>query len=208
MSDRLSTGIRALDRKLNDGIPAGSLIALSAPPASQSEQFLQDMTAARQTLVVTTRRPRKAIKRSMYRTSPNPENVAVREVDGKAPLEETYSFMEQLSEETNLIIDPLNPLEHTSKPKYVDFLNAIREEAIASDCLVWLHCLDGRSVPEQRDVTQYIADVIFELNTVVRGDSIENRLVVPKFRDGQPFDEPLKLELTNEVSIDTSRDIG
>jgi KaiC/GvpD/RAD55 family RecA-like ATPase len=208
MTDRLPTGIRTLDRKLGDGIPAGNLVALSASPASQSEQFLRDITGSRQTLVVTTRRPRKAVERSMYRTSPRPENVTVREVSGDDPLRETYSLTSMLSGTANVIVDPVDPLERASTERYADFLNAVRKRAHESGSLVFLHCLDGHAVPEQRDVTQYIADVVFELTTTVRGDTIQNRLVVPKFRDGEPFKEPLKLELTNEVSIDTSRDIG
>lgn len=208
MTDRLPTGIRTLDRKLGDGVPAGNLVTLSASPASQSEQFLRDITAARQTLFLTTRRPREAVKRSIYRTTSRPENVTVREVSGDDPLREAYSLLEMLSGEANVVVDPLDPLETAPTSRYVDFLNAVRERARDSGSLVFLHCLDGHAVPDNRDVTEYIADVVFELTTTVRGDTIENRLIVPKFREGEPFKEPLKLELANEISIDTSRDIG
>jgi len=210
MANKLPTGIETLDRKLNDGLPAGSLVALSASPASQSEQFLRDMTASRETYVATTRRSRRAVERSMYRTSPNPENVSVRKVDSEAPLAETRSLVEQLPEESNLIIDPLNPLERAtaSETEYVDFLNGVREAVLDREGLAVFHCLSGHIVPECRDITEYIADVVFELQTEIRGERIENRLAIPKIRDGKPFEEPLKLELTNKVSIDTSRDIG
>jgi DNA repair protein RadA/Sms len=50
--------------------------------------------------------------------------------------------------------------------------------------------------------------VIFDLRTTVTSAEIVNRLVVPKFRGGAALEEPLKLKLTDSVSIDTSRDIA
>lgn len=208
MTNKLSTGIGTLDRKLNDGLPAGSILVLSASPASQSEQFLRDMTGARQTRVVTTRRSKRAVERSIYRTSPNPENVTVREVEGANPIDETLSLVEGLPDGANLIIDPLDPLERSDRSEYESFLNAVQGTALDRDALVVFHCLNGHRIPEYRDMTEYIADVVFELQTEVRGEAIVNRLAVPKLRDGKPFEKPLKLELTDKVGIDTSRDIG
>jgi hypothetical protein len=53
-----------------------------------------------------------------------------------------------------------------------------------------------------------MADVIFDLKTTVSGSEIENRLAVPKFRGGRALDETIKLQLTEQVTIDTSRDIA
>ena len=50
MVERLRTGIEVLDRKLDGGIPAGSIVALTADPASQAELFLYELTATRGTL--------------------------------------------------------------------------------------------------------------------------------------------------------------
>jgi KaiC/GvpD/RAD55 family RecA-like ATPase len=71
-----------------------------------------------------------------------------------------------------------------------------------------LHCLDGHGVPELRDTTEHMADIVFELDTRVKGDRVENRLAVPKFRGGQALADVIKLELADEVEIDTSRDIA
>ena len=53
-----------------------------------------------------------------------------------------------------------------------------------------------------------MADVVFQLETTVEGDRIENRLAVPKFRGGRAMSDVIKLELSDEVDIDTSRDIA
>lgn len=208
MTDCLSTGIGALDRKLGGGIPPGSLVSLSAPPASQSEQFLSDLTEIRRTLVLTTRRPRTVVEQSLSATSSRPENIAVREIEPSEPLRQIRSLLEPLDGETNLIVDPLDPLEQTDETSFVSFLNWFRAKLSKTGSLAVLHCLDGKTVPAHRDLTMYMSDVIFDLSTAVRGDRLENRLVVPKFRGGYPFEEAVRLELTNKVAVDTSRDIG
>jgi hypothetical protein len=63
-------------------------------------------------------------------------------------------------------------------------------------------------VPENRDMSEHMADVIFDLETTVSGSEIENRLAVPKFRGGRPPEETIKLRLGDRVTVDTSRDIA
>jgi archaellum biogenesis ATPase FlaH len=208
MSDRLLTRISSLDRQLEGGLPAGSLVVLSAPPASQSEQFLRDLTAARRTLVLTTRRRKADVQRSLGRNGPAPEHVTVHDVSGGAPLERVFGILDSLSAEANVIVDPLDPLERTDRDRFVAFLNALSRRMRETGSLAFLHCLDGREVPPNRDVTEYIADVIFDLTVQVRGDSIENRLVISKFRNGVPFEKALKLEVSERIAVDTSRQIG
>lgn len=53
-----------------------------------------------------------------------------------------------------------------------------------------------------------MADVIFKLETKLKGDRIENRLAVPKFRGGRALSEVVKLDLAGSIDIDTSRDIA
>lgn len=208
VTDRLPTSIDALDRKLDGGLPPGSLVLLSASPASQSEQFLSELTAARQTLVLTTRRPQAVVERTVRAASSHPENVAVREVDGGRPLGQVYRFLTALEGETNVIIDPLDPLERADERQFIDFLNAFRARLTAIDSVGVLHCLCGDSPPPQRDLTTYMSDVVFDLSTDIQGDNLENRLAVPKFRGGRPFEETVRLDLADGVGIDTSRDIG
>ncbi len=208
MPNPLETGISALDRKLDGGLPPGSLVALSASPASQSEQVIRDLSTARKTLLLTTRRPRDAVERSLARRGLPPENIAVRKIDPVNSTDDVLSYVRALDTRTNLVLDPMNPIEQLHEQDYVQFVSTLQDGIRQKESVAVLHCLTGETTPENRGVTEYMADVVFELSTDVNGENIENRLVVPKFRDGHPFKEVLKLELRNKVAVDTSRDIG
>ncbi|PSQ43765.1 transcriptional regulator [Halobacteriales archaeon QS_9_68_42] len=152
MSDRLPTGIDVLDRKLNGGIPPGSIVALCAQPASQAELFLYELTATRGTLYLSLNRTGEFVSNSIDNAETSTGDPTVRDVTGEAPLDNTTKLVSALPEESNLIVDPVDTLDE--------------------------------------------------------GDRIENRLAVPKFRGGRAMSDVIKLELSDEVEIDTSRDIA
>ena len=66
MTGRLSTGIDILDRQLDGGIPPGSIVLLAADPASQSELFPYELTAARATTYLTTIRSAPAVQARIH----------------------------------------------------------------------------------------------------------------------------------------------
>jgi KaiC/GvpD/RAD55 family RecA-like ATPase len=74
--------------------------------------------------------------------------------------------------------------------------------------LTVLHGMKTAATPQNRGLTEHMADIVFDLDTEVKGSEIENRLAVPKFRGGRALDETIKLRLTEEVDVDTSRDIA
>ena len=205
---RLSTGIDVLDRKLRGGIPAGSVVALTAPPASQSELLLYELTAVRGTLYLSTERSAEAVTDAFERTNTRVGSPNIRHIGGDAPLDHANQLIRALPEGANLIIDPIDVLEREGATRYRNFMNELQTQMVNTGSLAFLHCLDGRDVPPQRDSTEYMADAIFTLSTHLRGDTIENRLTVPKFRGGAALNEAIKLELTEQVAIDTSRDIA
>lgn len=207
MNSVLRTGIDVLDRKLNGGVPPGSLALLSADPASQSEQFLYELTTPRQTVYLTTARSTRAVRNSLENAGVTLDATNLHSI-GERPLKETYRVVHESPPRSTIIVDTVDMLETKSTDEFLHFLNDVRDELADKDSFAVMHGLNGREVPVQRDVTEYLADIIFELSTEVRGESIENRLIVPKFRGGAPFDETVKLELTQEVAIDTSRDIA
>lgn len=208
MATTLPTGIDVLDRMLNGGIPAGSVVAVSAKPASQSELILYELTAARPTLYLSTRRSRAAVADALKAARTRVGDPHIQDLGMEAPLDHANRAIRTLPDGATLIIDPVNPLETTGEARYGTFLNELQTHMTNTGGVAYLHATEGRSVPDERDLTEYMADVVFQLETELRGDNLENRLAVPKFRGGPAMDEPIKLELRDRVSIDTSRDIA
>ncbi len=204
----LPTGIDVLDRKLSGGIPAGSVVAITAPPASQSELLLYELTASRVTLYLSTQRSAEAVQDAIDRTPARTGNATVRRIDADAPLDHVNRLIRALPEGSNLIVDPVDVLEREGVSRYQHFMNTLQTAMVNTGSLAFLHGLDGRAVPDNRDVTAYMADAVFELETRVSGEAIENRLAVPKFRGSSALDETIKLSLEERVEIDTSRDIA
>ncbi|WP_255195883.1 RAD55 family ATPase [Halorarius litoreus] len=208
MVERLRTGIEVLDRKLEGGIPAGSIVTLTASPASQAELFLYELTATRGTLYLSLNRTGDAVTSSIDRSPAKTGDPTVRDVAGEAPLDNATKLVSALPESSNLIIDPLDVLERQEAPRFRNFMNELQNHIYNTGSLALLHCLDGVDVPHLRDTTLHMSDIVFDLDTRVNGDRIENRLTVPKFRGGVAIPDVIKLELAEEVAIDTSRDIA
>jgi KaiC/GvpD/RAD55 family RecA-like ATPase len=208
MSERLKTGIAALDRELEGGIPAGSIVALAAAPASQAELFLYELTAARGTLYLSVDRTSDAVAKSIENAPTNTGDPTVRDVTGDAPLDNASKLVAALPESSNLVVDPVDALERSDPARYRNFLNELQNHIYNTEGLAMLHCLEGHSVPQLRDTTEHMADIVFELETTVKGDRIENRLAVPKFRGGRALSDVIKLDLSAAIDIDTSRDIA
>ena len=209
MPDRLRTGIDVLDRKLGGGIPEGSLVALCARPASQAELFLYELTATRGTLYLSLDRTAQSVTASIEQTPATTGDPTVRHISGEAPLDNAGKLVSALPENSNLIVDPVDVLESQEPPsRFRSFMNDLQNHLVNTGSLGVMHCLSGRTVPPLRDSTEHFADVIFQLDTTATNDEVENRLAIPKFRGGRAPADIIKLDLVEEVSIDTSRDIA
>jgi hypothetical protein len=185
------------------------MVALTAHPASQAELFLYELTATRGTLWLSLDRTAEAVTVSMENTPAETGDPTVRHISGEAPLDNAGKLISALPETSNLIVDPLDVLESQEPPsRFRSFMNDLQNHIFNTDSLAILHCLDGRSVPPLRDTTEHFADVIFDLQTDIDGDEVENQLAIPKFRGGRAPSDIIKLDLVEEVSIDTSRDIA
>ena len=208
MAKRLSTGITVLDRQLDGGIPAGSIVFLGARPASQSELILYELTAARGTLYLTTARSVDAVRDALDRCSTRCGTPTVRGVDGDGPVDQAHQLVRGLPEEANLIVDVVDILEAVEPNRYQNFLNEVQTHMINTDGVTILHGLKTSDPPRNRGLTKHMADIVFDLDTTVKGSEIENRLAIPKFRGGRALEETIKLRLAEEVDVDTSRDIA
>ena len=207
MADRLPTGISVLDRQLDGGIPPGSILLLSADPASQSESLLYEIAAARGTLYVTTVRSEEAIRDAIERYRGGVGRLTIRDAGDYPPIDNATRLVRELPESSNLLIDVVDPLEEADSTRYRAFLNELQTHMVNTGSIAVLHAMHGDS-PANRGLTEHMADVVFDLQTDTSGSQIVNRLAVPKFRGGSALEETIKLKLTDGVTIDTSRDIA
>ena len=204
--ERLPTGIPILDRELDGGLPAGSVVVLKADPASQSELFLNTFTHVRETLYLTTVRSADAVSDALAESTVHAGDPVVESVDD--PIDGTLDRLTELPDDGTLILDSMEPLEDADRHRYRSFLSELRSRVDDAGAVAVVHALKRGGRSRNRLVTEQIADVVFDLRTTVTGTEIENRLAVPKFRGGAALEEPVKLKLTDVVSVDTSRDIA
>ena len=208
MPARLPTGIDVLDQRLGGGIPPGSIIALSAPPASGAELLLYEFTAPRETLYLTLDRTEIGVADSLRRTAVETGTPTVQYVADDDRTDHAIELLGDLPERSTVVVDPHSAIEREGRSAFFEFMTQLRLHVIDTDSLAVLHCLDGQNVSPLRDSTEHLADVVFELTTDIAGATVENRLAVPKFRGGRALTETLKLRLTDSVAVDTSRDIA
>ena len=205
--ETLPTGISVLDRQFGGGLPSGSVVVLEADPDSQSELILNRFARIRRCRYVTTVRSAGSVEAALR--VDGDEDTAVEAADVDDDLREVAPLTDDFPDGGTLIVDSVEPLERAASPSaYAEFLDGVRSRADDADGVAVLHALRGGEDARARRITEQVADVVFDLRTAVTGTEIANRLVVAKFRGGAALEEPLKLKLTDEVAVDTSRDIA
>ena len=208
MVGRLETGIDVLDRKLDGGLPPGCVVAYTASPASQSELLLYELTAARGTLYLATLRSDEVVRHSIESSQARVGSPTVRKVSNDDPIGEAQQLVSALPDGANLIIDTVDSLEHADSEKYKDFLNGLKSKMLETGSIAVLHAMKSNDISKNRPLTTHIADAVFDLETTVGNAELENYLTIPKFRGGGAPVERIKLQLSDAVTIDTSRDIA
>lgn len=181
---------------------------MTAPPTSQSELLLYELAAQQRTLYLSAQRTAPAIRDAIERSVPEYAQIHVHAVDQDAPAADITDLVERFESSSVVLVDPMDVVERCERDRLREFYCRLRERLVEADSIAVLHCLSGRDVPAGRDVTTYMADLVFELETERDGDTVENTLAVPKFRGGPALSKALELELTERVVVDTSRDIA
>lgn len=208
MPKQLSTGVEVLDRELAGGLPAGSVVSFQSPPESQGELLLYELTRPRPTLYLSTDRTEDTVADAFRNTRAPTGSPDIRYVSGEDPLDAVRRAFRSAGEGTTVIIDPVDGLERTERPRYETVLNELANHMENTGSIAILHCLSSENTPPLRDTTQHMADVVLDLRTEVKSGVIENRLAVTKFRGGRVPSETIKMDLTERVRVDTSRDIA
>lgn len=203
----LPTGIDILDRKLGGGVPEGTVVALSAQSASQAELFLYEFASTRETVYLSTVRAEASVSTVLADHVADPETVDVYRVGDADPVEDARAALADIDGDATVIVDPVDVLEAGDAAAYRGFLADLKRRVTDTGAVAVLHCLGDDPTPARRRTTVHVADLVFEVETAVSGDSIVNRLVVPKFRNGRSVEDVIKLDLTGDVAVDMSRNI-
>lgn len=209
MSERLSTGVPEIDREIGGGIDPGSIVLVAAPPASQSEALLHATMRERRTRYVTTRRNENAVSETLRKVLDDGPGYSVKYAGLDEPLANVREAIALVESEAGIVVDTVDPLERTGdSDSYVTFLNELKDALIETGSVGVLHAAVGGERAPLRDVTEAFADLVLEVEVQRNGSQVEHVLSVPKFRAHDLPGETIKLELSSEVDVDTSRDIA
>jgi len=207
MARRLSTGIDVLDRELGGGVPAGTVVAYEAPPASQGSYCCTNSPSrARRCTSPPTARNRPSATPSRRRTRRRGPQFGY--IPGADSLENARRAFRSVPEESTVVIDPADALERADRGRYENFLNELGNHMRNVGGVAVLHCLDTDHEGPLRGTTEHMVDVVFQLQVEENSGEVETTLTVPKFRGGSALDAPIKLNLRERVQVDTSRDIA
>lgn len=204
---RLSTGITDLDRDLHGGVPAGTLLVIRTDPATQGELLLKQLTQQRDTLYISTLRTKPDVREWLGDTS-NQTRIEYTSMD--TPIEAVKENINMDANQENIIIDSVNTLEGESYTQYVSMLQAIKTHLANTGSIGIVHVLatNDESTSESRTQTLAMADMVWDVEQERNGSELDTRLMVPKCRSGVLPDKISKVDLSDRVRIDTSRDIA
>jgi hypothetical protein len=208
-TDRFSTGLRFLDQQLDGGIVTGGTLALTSPPQSQAELLFSEFARETPMAYVSTLTDDPTERLSVV-DPPEGRGRAVETTyrDPESILEDPEGFAATLPENAYVVLDTVDALERGSRAAYLDVLTAVKRRMRDTDGIAVLHGLKGESIPQGRSLTLKRADHVWDLRLAVGSTEISTTLCITKSRENQAFDEPLPLELSDRVRIDTSRSIA
>lgn len=208
MARRLSTGVEVLDRELDGGLPAGSLVVYQAPAASQGELLLYELTRPRETLYLTTDRTEDAVAEAVESARAPTGSPEITLISGEDPVDSARRAFRRAFDGMTVIIDPVDTLEEVERSRYETMLNELKNHMANTGGMAFLHCMKRENAPALRSTTQHMADVVFDLDIEIKSGELESRLSVLKYRGGRIPPESIKLDLAERVRVDTSRDIA
>jgi KaiC/GvpD/RAD55 family RecA-like ATPase len=230
MTEKLSTGIRGLDRELSGGIQEGSLVSIVAGPATQSEHIFHKVIGERPTVYITTLRDATAVKDRLHGIDDNVlvkdvlgsqhmDKELIREITGTRQhsmsltdtddtLDSVYETIDDVDRQMNIVLDPVNPLEQREdRDAYGELINKFKSKLLQTGGIGFLHCISHEDSPPLRDVTLTISDMVARLELEPRKNGMEYKLTIPKNRGGKILLTEFEIKFDSEVHIDDTRNI-
>lgn len=232
-TERLTSGDAVLDRRLDGGIRPGTLLAIRAPPASQSEALIYTLMQNRPSLYISTIRREEPVRHDLERVvggnatfevasiveEQNMDSELAKRITGgrslsseltdqSTTLDETFELIQSVDTQANVVIDSVTPLERFGEERmYQTVLNELKDVVMETGGLAVLHCIDHEDKPTLRERTLTIADAVWTLDPMVKSREQKYHLTVSKNRGASVVREPIELTLDRLVGIDDTRNI-
>jgi hypothetical protein len=165
----LAFGIEGLDARLGAPLRPGSVVALSAAPASPSEELLYPPAAANPGRYLTTLRGAAEVRAHADRSA-DAGALDVHEATGSSLLDDSTGHLSGLDARSVVVIDPATELEREGRERYRSFLDTLVRAVRTTESVAFLHCLRMNPRALQRDLTLAVADTVLELETYVDED--------------------------------------
>mgnify|MGYP000111297719 FL=1 len=167
--DPIPFGVEGLDARLGRPLRPGSVLALSADPASPSEELLYPPAAANPGRYLTTLRGAGEVRAHAGR-SVESDGLDVREATGSSLLDDPTGHLSGLDARSVVVVDPVTELEREGRERYRAFLDTLVRAVRTTDSVAVLHCLRMNPRALQRDLTLAVADTVLELETYADED--------------------------------------
>lgn len=214
----LSTGIGALDRlfsevgRADEGLPAGSVVVVQAPPAAQCDSLLAAGIDRRDTHYFTTVRGEAAVRESFERVAEDPQIDRIEDVTGADGLDRIRASLDDLDEGEDVIVEVIDVIEAGARTaEWVGFLETLGDRLRATDSIALLRGLDDDATPANRRYTLEAADFVWNVRPEVAtgGKKLEYYLSIPKARgvDLTEDERLLKIDVGTDFYVDKSRNI-
>ncbi|AGK61456.1 RecA-superfamily ATPases implicated in signal transduction [Archaeoglobus sulfaticallidus PM70-1] len=230
MVKSIPTGIHLLDRRLDGGLPEGSLVCVYANPMSMPEAFLYQFASVRKTYYFNTSRPSEYIKQNMLAMGfdPDVEFIDVFSqyylneyghfiIEDRYRDKEIFDFIEhqlnnilQDGKEYNVIFDSMSFFLKLDVSRGLKewLLNKLYIASKQTGNLFYIYVLKNVHPIDLVYTVMDICDVILDIDSERIGDKILSRLSIPKIRNKQPMLETFRFYISEGIEIDTSRDIA
>lgn len=205
-----STGLSFLDSRLSGGLSAGKLLTLAAPASTQSELLLYHLATSQPMLYISTTNPFETELQAALDGAAisAPADLIFKHITPTELVREPNQCVDHIRPESFVVVDPINGFEREDRSQYLSFVNTLKKRLRETDSVGIFHGLETEPTTDNRRLTLKRADYVWQLEQLVLSREIKTRLLVTKARGGRALSEPIPLEISDHVRVDTSRRIA
>ena len=212
----LSTGLENLDHAIeNQGIRAGSIVAVVSDPNAPGDIVTANMVANRPAYYYTLGRSEEHVRKNIKDVqNVSLETTHISSVDSANPVQTLRGVLEntEFPRAATVIIDPVNVLEEMAFEEFKQLVRELQSKVNEKDGVGILYGVKAQTDPSNRWFTMSACDTVLQVQHEQRGESVDEYLTVQKLSSGQELvnNDTRKFQLARSLDIDitTSRNIS